>query len=120
MRRRIKMQLRFIQSPIKTVTEPRRSRIDLELWIFPNLRQICFANCLPTASKSARNAMKFRIKVLSALTWMTPATLFAAEFVYQPVALAPPLPLREFRGAWIAVVASNQDWPSQPGLPAAQ
>ena len=32
--------------------------------------------------------------------------------------LPPPAP-REFRGAWVASVA-NIDWPSQPGLPAAQ
>ena len=64
--------------------------------------------------------MKGRIKILSALSWMTPAILFAADFVYQPVAIAPPAVPREFRAAWIAVVASNQDWPSQPGLPVAQ
>jgi uncharacterized lipoprotein YddW (UPF0748 family) len=32
-----------------------------------------------------------------------------------PAAHIPPLPQREFRGAWIAVV-SNIDWPSKPGL----
>ena len=31
----------------------------------------------------------------------------------------PPLPQREFRGAWVATV-SNIDWPSKPGLPADQ
>ena len=64
--------------------------------------------------------MKFRIKVLSAFIWLMPAMLFAADYVYQPVAVAPPAVPREFRGAWIAVVASNQDWPSEPGLPVAQ
>ena len=64
--------------------------------------------------------MKFRIKVLSAFTWMMPAMLFATGEIYQPVAVAPPAVPREFRGAWIAVVASNQDWPSEPGLPVAQ
>src|ERR1039458_2473293 len=64
--------------------------------------------------------MKFRIKILSVLVWLTPAMLFAAGEIYQPVAVAPPAVLREFRGAWISVVASNQDWPSQPGLPVAQ
>ena len=64
--------------------------------------------------------MKFRIKVLSVFTWMMPAILFASDFVYQPVVVAPPAVPREFRGAWISVVASNQDWPSEPGLPVAQ
>ena len=58
-----------------------------------------------------------RKKTLSVLVWLTPAILFASDFVYQPVTVAPPPPPREFRGAWIAVVASNQDWPSEPGLP---
>jgi uncharacterized lipoprotein YddW (UPF0748 family) len=38
---------------------------------------------------------------------------------YVSSSLKPPAPLREFRGAWIATVG-NIDWPSQPGLPAAQ
>jgi len=61
-----------------------------------------------------------RKRTLSVLVWLTPAILFASDFVYQPVMVTPPQPPREFRGAWIAVVASNQDWPSQPGLPVAQ
>ncbi len=61
-----------------------------------------------------------RIKILSAFTWLMPAVLFASGEIYQPVAVWPPAPPREVRGAWISVVASNQDWPSQPGLPAAQ
>ena len=35
-----------------------------------------------------------------------------------PLEMPPPAP-REFRGAWVATVA-NIDWPSAPGLPAAQ
>jgi uncharacterized lipoprotein YddW (UPF0748 family) len=42
--------------------------------------------------------------------------LFATGEIYQPVAVTPPEPPREFRGAWIAVVANNQDWPSKPAL----
>jgi uncharacterized lipoprotein YddW (UPF0748 family) len=61
-----------------------------------------------------------RKKTLSVLVWLTPAILFASDFVYQPVTVAPPSPPREFRGAWISVVASNQDWPSAPGLPVVQ
>jgi len=34
---------------------------------------------------------------------------------YEPSAILPPKPAREFRGAWIATVA-NIDWPSKPGL----
>jgi uncharacterized lipoprotein YddW (UPF0748 family) len=45
-----------------------------------------------------------------------PAMLFAANFIYLPAAITPPEPLREFRGAWITEVATNQDWPSKPGL----
>jgi uncharacterized lipoprotein YddW (UPF0748 family) len=64
--------------------------------------------------------MKFRVKMLSAFAWLTPALLLASDFVYQPTALTPPAVPREFRAAWITVVASNQDWPSEPALPAAQ
>jgi uncharacterized lipoprotein YddW (UPF0748 family) len=64
--------------------------------------------------------MTARIKILSAAIWLMPALLFAANFVYRPVAVAPPEPAREFRGAWITEVAINPDWPSKPGLPAAQ
>jgi uncharacterized lipoprotein YddW (UPF0748 family) len=45
-------------------------------------------------------------------------TLSAAEATpaYSPAAIKPPpLPTREFRGAWVATVA-NIDWPSKPGL----
>ena len=58
--------------------------------------------------------------MLSALVLFLPAILFAADFIYRPISIIPPEPPREFRGAWIAVVASNQDWPSEPGLPVAQ
>ena len=60
--------------------------------------------------------MMLRIKFLSALLFFLPAMLFATGEIYQPVAVAPPAVPREFRGAWITVVASNQDWPSRPGL----
>jgi uncharacterized lipoprotein YddW (UPF0748 family) len=64
--------------------------------------------------------MTARIKVLSTIVCLTPALLFAAGEIYRPIAVTPPEPPREFRGAWITEVASNQDWPSKPGLPAAQ
>ena len=64
--------------------------------------------------------MKLQIKCLSALLYFLPAMLFATGEIYQPVAVTPPAVPREFRGAWISVVASNQDWPSAPGLPVAQ
>lgn len=38
---------------------------------------------------------------------------------YVPSTVTPPAAPREFRGLWIATVA-NIDWPSKPGLPAAQ
>ena len=54
------------------------------------------------------------ISILAAFL-LLPAMLLAAD---EPVS-APP-PAREFRAAWIAAVATNQDWPSKPGLPVAQ
>src|SRR6185436_2780664 len=41
---------------------------------------------------------------------------FAAGSNSTSAAQIPPLPEREFRGAWIAVV-SNIDWPTKPELP---
>ena len=61
-----------------------------------------------------------RIRFLSAFLWLMPVMLFAAGTTYVPTDITPPKPPREFRGAWIAAVASNQDWPSKPGLPVAQ
>ncbi|MGH7975233.1 MAG: glycoside hydrolase family 10 protein, partial [Limisphaerales bacterium] len=54
-----------------------------------------------------------------AFAFLVPTLLFAADEIYQPASIVPPLPPREFRGAWIATVA-NIDWPSKPGLPVAQ
>jgi uncharacterized lipoprotein YddW (UPF0748 family) len=45
--------------------------------------------------------------------------LFAADEIYQPAAITPPEPPREFRAAWIATVG-NSCWPSKPGLTTAQ
>jgi uncharacterized lipoprotein YddW (UPF0748 family) len=56
--------------------------------------------------------MKWRILFLLTAMFL-PANLFAADDI------VPPLPAREFRGAWLATVA-NIDWPSKPGLPVAQ
>jgi uncharacterized lipoprotein YddW (UPF0748 family) len=64
--------------------------------------------------------MNFRSKLLTALVLFSPAMLFAANFIYLPVIITPPAPPREFRGAWITEVATNQDWPSKPGLTAAE
>jgi len=44
----------------------------------------------------------------------------AAVDTYHPPTDAPPPVPREFRGAWITCVATNADWPSQPGLAAAE
>lgn len=43
---------------------------------------------------------------------------FAAAQAYRPSGEKPPMPAREFRGAWAAVV-HNIDWPSKRGLSAA-
>jgi uncharacterized lipoprotein YddW (UPF0748 family) len=66
------------------------------------------------------NSMKFRAGILSVLFLLLPAIVFAANFIYLPVAITPPEPPREFRGAWITEVATNQDWPSKPGLTIAE
>jgi len=57
-----------------------------------------------------------RIRILAVFIGLVPAMLFAAGEVYRPVAVTPPPPPREFRGAWITAVATNADWPSEPGL----
>jgi uncharacterized lipoprotein YddW (UPF0748 family) len=87
----------------------------------------------------------FRIRILLTLAGLLPAMLFAApprsggtpprtaipsapvvtpipaQTVegYGPVAVTPPAPPREFRGAWLVTVA-NKDWPSRPGLTVAE
>src|SRR5215471_4895542 len=40
---------------------------------------------------------------------------FAGGAGYEVSSIAPPKPLREFRGVWVATVA-NIDWPSKPGM----
>jgi uncharacterized lipoprotein YddW (UPF0748 family) len=57
-----------------------------------------------------------RIRFLAVFIGWLPAMLFAAGEVYRPVAVTPPPPARELRGAWISAVATNADWPSKPGL----
>ena len=42
-----------------------------------------------------------------------------ADAGYLPSKVAPPKPMREFRGVWVATVG-NIDWPSQKGLPTAE
>ncbi len=49
--------------------------------------------------------------------WFAALSLSAATF--EPAKLAVPKPQREFRGAWVATV-KNIDWPSKPGLSAAE
>lgn len=60
--------------------------------------------------------MKLPVPIIFAPVIFVSMTLFGASGV---APLAPPEPMREFRGAWIATVA-NIDWPSKPGLPVAQ
>ncbi|HEY5296712.1 MAG TPA: family 10 glycosylhydrolase [Verrucomicrobiae bacterium] len=64
--------------------------------------------------------MKIKTAILFASFFLFSAGLFAANEIYRPIFITPPEPPRAFRGAWLTVVASNQDWPSQPGLPVAQ
>ncbi|HVU08270.1 MAG TPA: family 10 glycosylhydrolase [Verrucomicrobiae bacterium] len=64
--------------------------------------------------------MKSRIKIFAAFILLASATLFAADEIYQPASIVPPLPPREFRAAWLTEVAINPDWPSKPGLTTAQ
>ncbi len=64
--------------------------------------------------------MKFRSRILPGFVLFLPALVFAASTSYEPGAIIPPPPAREFRAAWITEVAANPDWPSRPGLPVAQ
>lgn len=64
--------------------------------------------------------MTLRIKILFALAILFSARLFAANEIYRPADFMPPAVPREFRGTWLTCVASNADWPSQPGLSVAQ
>lgn len=47
--------------------------------------------------------------------WVAPASTNYTTATIKP----PPLPVREFRAAWVATVG-NIDWPSKPGLPVEQ
>jgi uncharacterized lipoprotein YddW (UPF0748 family) len=58
--------------------------------------------------------MQFKtIQIVCALVLASLCSSFAVS--YEVSRVAPPKPLREFRGLWIATVA-NIDWPSKPGL----
>lgn len=63
------------------------------------------------------NPGKSTLATISVMLMMLSAT-HAADFVPDP-RLQPSPPLREFRGVWVATVY-NIDWPSRPGLSAAQ
>ena len=56
-----------------------------------------------------------RLLLLSVMLLAAALPLAAWQAVQEPV----PEPVREFRAAWVATVY-NLDWPSRPGLPAAQ
>ncbi len=58
--------------------------------------------------------------VAIAFIFLFAANVFAAKDVYRAAGIEPPDVPREFRGAWITEVASNADWPSKPGLSAAE
>jgi len=64
--------------------------------------------------------MNFPKPALALLPALLTALTAQAAATYGLAAIKPPpLPAREFRAAWVATVA-NIDWPSKPGLPAAQ
>ena len=56
-----------------------------------------------------------QVRNLLTLILLVPAMLDAGQAVYAPSDVIPPMPPREFRGAWVTTVA-NLDWPSRPGL----
>src|SRR6266496_3783891 len=53
--------------------------------------------------------------LLLALLLTSCSALAAPTPTYSPSLIKPPLPAREFRGAWVATVG-NIDWPSKAGL----
>ena len=69
---------------------------------------------------SSGNSMNRRNLIPATILSLLPALIFAASTSYEPKAIIPPPPAREFRAAWITEVAVNPDWPSKPGLPVAQ
>ncbi|HEU5397235.1 MAG TPA: family 10 glycosylhydrolase, partial [Verrucomicrobiae bacterium] len=64
--------------------------------------------------------MKLRFVMLIGLALCLQALGAQSPYVrvYRPANIVPPPVPHEFRGAWISVVATNQDWPSKPGLSA--
>src|SRR3954467_275632 len=64
--------------------------------------------------------MMLRIGFLVVLIETLASSCWAAADAYRAASLTPPTVPREFRGAWITCVATNADWPSQPGLSVAQ
>lgn len=76
--------------------------------------------CLQASSPTIR-LRRFWIACKQAPTWLSTCSviLLAGCQTTPEVAENPPPAPREFRGVWVATVA-NIDWPSAPGLPAAQ
>jgi len=61
--------------------------------------------------------MKVRAAILLTLFFLVNAGCAQRLLsVYSPGAVTPPAVPREFRGAWITVVADHQDWPSKQNL----
>lgn len=72
------------------------------------------------ANEIVHRQMNWPTRIFLACCILFSANLFAADEIYRTVNFSPPEVPREFRGAWITCVASNADWPSQPGLSVAQ
>src|SRR5687768_11327610 len=71
---------------------------------------------MSTSRRPSRTLLRLFPTATLALTAVTAASL-GAQGLNDPGVL--PSPPREFRGVWVATV-DNIDWPSKPGLPAAQ
>jgi uncharacterized lipoprotein YddW (UPF0748 family) len=71
----------------------------------------------PESLPGARGPLLFSI--VSLILFLTPAPISSAPKVPESLPSSPPNVMREFRGAWIASYA-NIDWPSKPGLSAAE
>jgi uncharacterized lipoprotein YddW (UPF0748 family) len=74
-----------------------------------------FAKPPAAASHFQTNMVRTHLIFILGAIFFLPARLFSADVIYEPSAVAPPTPVREFRAAWVATVA-NIDWPSKPGL----
>ena len=74
---------------------------------------------MPRCCVSSARRMNGKKQIFTAVLFLLPVILTAADEINPAQKIIPPSPPREFRAAWIATVA-NIDWPSKPSLPVAQ